>query len=265
MKHVNLDIDQPSRIELDVRETVRLDRLAPMPDGYVAKQHGALLAPGVTQLQFDQGRYHLRTLNDAQRRGTMASIDKALPAQLLDQATQENRRSKRGETLMKLNRLFIPLTGLALLALASASFATDYKVYPGAGCQPVSGTEARLFVTNPTGITNIGSVDSFVACPVVRDRIPAPAALDPGMRVASANGARLVCAFYSMDQNGAILHEVVQSTTANGPTPLIFSHSGPIRTAAAGSYAFECLLPPSGRVINYSLGEQGETGNAELP
>ena len=69
MRRVNIYVDQPSCIELHVRETVRLDRLQPTAaDGYVAAQHGALLAPGVTQVQLEQGIYHLRTLDDAQLR-----------------------------------------------------------------------------------------------------------------------------------------------------------------------------------------------------
>jgi len=62
-------VDRPSCIELCVRETVRLDRLQHTEaDGYVAAQHGALLAPGVTQLQLEAGLYHFRTLDEAQLR-----------------------------------------------------------------------------------------------------------------------------------------------------------------------------------------------------
>ena len=69
MRRVNVYVDQPSCIELCVRETVRLDRLQPTAaDGYVAEQHGALLTPGVTQLQLEAGLYHFRTLDDAQLR-----------------------------------------------------------------------------------------------------------------------------------------------------------------------------------------------------
>ena len=69
MRRVNVYVDQPSCIELRVRETVRLDRLKPTEAaGYVAEQHGALLTPGVTQLQLDEGIYHFRTLDDAQLR-----------------------------------------------------------------------------------------------------------------------------------------------------------------------------------------------------
>ena len=69
MRRVNVYVDQPSCIELHVRETVRIDRLQPTAaDGYVAAQYGALLAPGVTQLQLEAGLYHFRTLEDAQLR-----------------------------------------------------------------------------------------------------------------------------------------------------------------------------------------------------
>ena len=50
-----------------MHEKVEFDRLrATAAEGYVAEQHGALLAPGVTQLQLGKGLYHFRTLNDAQ-------------------------------------------------------------------------------------------------------------------------------------------------------------------------------------------------------
>ena len=69
MRHVDVYVDQPSCIELHVHETVRLDRLTPTAaDEYVAEQYGALLAPGVTQLQLEAGLYHFRTLDDAQLR-----------------------------------------------------------------------------------------------------------------------------------------------------------------------------------------------------
>jgi len=68
MRQVNMYVDKPSCIELHVREKVRIDRLTPTADGHVAERHGALLAPGVTQVQLDKGRYYFRTLDDAQLR-----------------------------------------------------------------------------------------------------------------------------------------------------------------------------------------------------
>jgi hypothetical protein len=160
---------------------------------------------------------------------------------------------------MKLKHLFIPLTGLALISLASPSYAVDYKVYPGAGCQPRTGGQAGSFTTDETGFTNTSTQLLSVACPLVRDRTPDPDffLLDPGVRVKSSNGAILTCTFFSMDQNGGRVSSVFRSTREDGPIPLVFG--GTIPTKAAGSYVFLCNLPPNGKVINYSLGENGET------
>jgi hypothetical protein len=69
MRRVNVYVDQPSCIELHVQETVRIDRLQPTETAeYIAEQSGALLPPGVTQLQLEAGIYHFRTLDDAQLR-----------------------------------------------------------------------------------------------------------------------------------------------------------------------------------------------------
>ena len=80
MRRVNVSVDQPSCIELCVRETVRLDRLTPTADGYVAAQYGTLLAPGVTQLQLEAGLYHFRTLDDAQLRVLSGGVQVASPS-----------------------------------------------------------------------------------------------------------------------------------------------------------------------------------------
>jgi hypothetical protein len=75
-----MSVDQPSCLELHVCETVRLDRLTPTADGYVAEQHGTLLAPGVTQVPLEAGLYHLRTLNDAQLRIISGGVQVTSPS-----------------------------------------------------------------------------------------------------------------------------------------------------------------------------------------
>ena len=82
--------------------------------------------------------------------------------------------------------------------------------------------------------------------------------MDPGAHVRSSGGALLTCTFFSMNKNGVVVNSVARSTTASGVTPLIFS-GGVINTAPAGSYTIQCQLPPGGRVINYSNGEDGNT------
>jgi hypothetical protein len=165
---------------------------------------------------------------------------------------------------MKLKLRFISLTGLALILLASLSYAVDYKIYPGVGCHPRFGEGAGSFARDVSGITNISATPQIVICPLVRDWIPVPEFLDPGMRVRSSNGAVLSCTFFSMDQDGVALFGpisgITQSTTSDAPTSLVFPPQA-IQTQAVGIYAFECTLPPNGEVINYSLGEAGETGD----
>ena len=80
MRRVNVYVEQPSCIELHVRETVRLNRLQPTADGYVAEQYGALLTPGVTQVSLEAGLYHLRTLNDAQLRIISGGVQVTSPS-----------------------------------------------------------------------------------------------------------------------------------------------------------------------------------------
>src|SRR5262245_53555830 len=80
MRQVNMNVDRPSCIELHVQETVRIDRLTPTVDGYVAEQHGALLTPGVTQVPLEAGLYHLRTLNDAQLRVISGGVQVTSPS-----------------------------------------------------------------------------------------------------------------------------------------------------------------------------------------
>ncbi len=78
---------------------------------------------------------------------------------------------------MKLKQLFIPLTGLALISLASPSYAdspiyTDDKVFPGSQCQPVDGLETDV-LRGPGYIYHNASPNKklLVTCPILRDNI----------------------------------------------------------------------------------------------
>lgn len=166
---------------------------------------------------------------------------------------------------MKLNQFLIPLTSLALISIASPSYARDYKVYPGSSCQPGLNTDS--FRSEMVGMTNTSTTQTmFVNCPIVRDRISPPNFLDPSIRVASSNGLYLQCIFYSLDANGNILDRISRGTTLNTPTALVFNERAQnIKAHLPGSYSITCILPPRARVINYTVGESGETGNAELP
>lgn len=150
------------------------------------------------------------------------------------------------------------IIGFATLSLASPSYA-DYKVYPGSGCLPNVGKDSNVLNRDIQGIINVGFETAFVNCPIVRDRLEASPLLDPGIKVVSRNGTNLSCTFYSMDQNGRALDSVYKSTSSTVPTSLIFS-GRKLQNQAAGYYFIQCILPPGGRVIQYSIGEAGETG-----
>ena len=66
--HVNLDVREPSVVELTVGDRVQLDRLNPARHGYVAERHGDLLAPGAHTVALQPGLYLFRTLSDTNLR-----------------------------------------------------------------------------------------------------------------------------------------------------------------------------------------------------
>ena len=55
---------------------------------------------------------------------------------------------------MKLKQVFLPLIGLALVALASQGAAYDYKIHPGSLCQATVGAEAIYFDRGAGGIVS---------------------------------------------------------------------------------------------------------------
>ena len=95
----------------------------------------------------------------------------------------------------------LPLSGLVLCALVSASAAGDhgqgwdYKTKPGAACQPVSAMEAADLLRSPIGIVNnSGREGRAVLCPIVRDTVNAYD-LDIGVTVTTG----VTCQFYLMN------------------------------------------------------------------
>ena len=63
---VTMYVSEPSDVELQIQETVRIDRMTISDAGeFDTERHGALLRPGMTRLQLDPGMYHFRTMADA--------------------------------------------------------------------------------------------------------------------------------------------------------------------------------------------------------
>ena len=64
-----LYVYQPSVVEMDVHEHVRVDSLTySEADGFTLQHHGELLPPGTNRLLLEAGVYHFRTVNDADLR-----------------------------------------------------------------------------------------------------------------------------------------------------------------------------------------------------
>lgn len=76
--HVNLDVREPSVVELTVGDRVQLDRLTPARCGYVAERHGGLLAPGTNTVALQPGLYLFRTLSDTNLRVVTGGVATAI-------------------------------------------------------------------------------------------------------------------------------------------------------------------------------------------
>jgi hypothetical protein len=163
---------------------------------------------------------------------------------------------------MKLKQMFMPLTGLALISLASPSYAGDkgpgwdYKTYPGSACQPNLGSYAGDFQTDYTGISNTNPDASQirkVTCPIVRDSSN-QAQLDLGVTAYGGN-----CVFVSMDPNGGIVYTLNKGfVDLSSATTQYYSVSAD-NTRFDGIYVFECTLAPNGKVIKYISGEYADS------
>jgi hypothetical protein len=170
---------------------------------------------------------------------------------------------------MKLKQLFIPLTGLALISLASPSYAGDnqgigwdYKTQPGAACQPHIGAQAGDFERYTNSIRNASDTDHRVICPIVRDTVTSTD-LDIGVTVTTG----VSCTFNTTNYKGDDVGQFDPSSTQgfdNGTEIQYFSviPANPAIDSpgvAQGYYALQCMLPPSGRVFSYGSGELAES------
>jgi hypothetical protein len=170
---------------------------------------------------------------------------------------------------MKRSISFLPLLGLALLALSGPSAGGDlgkgwdYKILPGAACQPNSAIDAADLLRTPIGIVNNGPRDRrTVLCPIVRDTVN-EYDLDIGVTVTTG----VTCQFYVMNYKG-----VYAAGTPHGPSStavidtgkeihyfLIKANPNVDPPGFVGYYVLDCRLPPGGAVFSYGSGENADT------
>jgi hypothetical protein len=140
---------------------------------------------------------------------------------------------------------------LAWLLGPSLGYAIDTKVYPGASCQPVIGTDFQIGVG---GIQNTSNVFSNVVCPIVTDN----ESITPGERVfiqvfvQSSNGQQLACVARNLSLFGNELAAFLDLTFSSFPTSLELSL--PISAGGFVNNIF-CGLPPGGLIFSYVVVE----------
>ena len=164
---------------------------------------------------------------------------------------------------------YMPLTGLALISLASSSYAGDfgfgwdYKTIPGAACQPQIGAQAGNFERFPHSILNVSRTASTVICPIVRDTVHVTP-LDIGVTVTKG----VKCQFSIMNYAGNEDHprspfDPTSITDLGGDREIQYFEVLKAKKidpeGFVGYYALQCTLPPDTEVFSYISGEQAKT------
>jgi hypothetical protein len=169
---------------------------------------------------------------------------------------------------MKRSIWFLPLLGLALLALSFPSAAGDrgkgwdYKILPGAACQPLSAIDAADLRRTPIGIVNNARDDRTVLCPIVRDTVN-EYDLDIGVTVTTG----VTCQFYVMNYKGVYAagtpHDPISKAVIDTVKEIhyfrIIANPNVDPPGFVGYYNLSCTLPGAGAVFSYASGENADT------
>jgi hypothetical protein len=138
----------------------------------------------------------------------------------------------------------------------------DYKILPGAACQPATPDVAANLIRTPVGLQNNSLQDrQHVLCPIVRDTVN-EYDLDAGVAVSHD----VSCQFYVMDYRGVYApgtpHNPIGTIVTNG----VFIHYFQVKAnpnvdppGFVGYYNLSCILPAGGAVYSYGLGENADT------
>jgi hypothetical protein len=165
------------------------------------------------------------------------------------------------EVLMKLTQLSLPLTGLALISLASPSYADrDYKVHPGSQCQPSDGLEVGNFLRGPGFIYNTNPNQRLlVTCPVLRDRI-GPGATLFAVTLDGTAGQSIECRLFILNVFGAEVYSASQFTNPNLNTnSLQWEITAEQSGGTSGTYSINCELPVNVFLLQYRIWELENT------
>lgn len=167
--------------------------------------------------------------------------------------------------------LWLSAAGI-FLALAGTQPANsfDYKIYPGALCQPHWGADAVNFNRNASFIVhNKPGATLSLICPIIRDRVPHSGQphertrIDAGMHFSIGRGQEnmINCRWISSDEDGKQIASLDPNTKIISPlgTLSMFWDVKPSDTAIDGSYGIDCQIPAGANLLRYVIGEDGST------
>jgi hypothetical protein len=160
--------------------------------------------------------------------------------------------------------MFVALAGMQ----PANSF--DYKIHPGALCQPERGDQAVHFNRIAGFIVHtIAGATPVVTCPIIRDRVPHAGRkdeltrIDAGMHFSIGFGqeTKIKCQWKSSDENGRLIARLDPNTKFISPlgTLSIFWDVKPSDTAIDGAYSIDCQIPAGATLLRYVIGEDGST------
>jgi hypothetical protein len=172
---------------------------------------------------------------------------------------------------MTLRTFWLSLAGV-FVALAGTQPANsyDYKIHPGALCQPQWGDQAVNFNRRAGNIVLSAALAmSDVTCPIIRDRVPhwgrpdERTRIDAGMHLSIGVGQEtsIKCQWISTDENGKIIAELDPNTMYTSPlgTFSMFWDVKPSDTAIDGAYSIDCQIPAGATLLRYVIGEDRST------
>jgi hypothetical protein len=178
---------------------------------------------------------------------------------------------------MRMKKRLLALAVVALAAVESPAYASDFKVMPGSACQPRLMDDRQDVVVLLDGVTNIHPTDpAFVICPIVRDNTstnPNGVMLVNLVVHGSSVGDKVECLLDSRNAQGTVnpitnLPVARDEGSAGGATTASstgFAHlilDVPQNPRRDGYYVVQCKLPagqPGGTVASYQYFELSPT------
>ena len=123
--------------------------------------------------------------------------------------------------------------------------ASDYKMYAGAGCKPITG-QYEYMTPSANGIWNGSSTKQKVYCPIIRDRSGSSSTTYVGVNVRRNTGVstKLSCTVLSYKYNGNVVDSEFESFSGGRGTLWFSVKSG-------ATYGMYCTVPKYSRIYSY--------------